>query len=249
MGLMKIARYGKVHEKHGLSGTVEFRTWSDMFRRCYEPKCAMYKWYGARGIKIADEWRWFTNFWQDMGLRPSKQHSIDRIDNDKDYAPGNCRWATRTEQAHNISTNINITHEGKTLCASEWARVTGLSLPTILLRYHEGLPAEQILASARQWKMITWEGETMPYRTWARRKGIPETTFVRRITNGWPLAMVMADPETAAEYQMKRFFQAHAKKAQASQKRAQLIAEHDIKVSRNRSYEAALEKHNETDLP
>lgn len=102
-----------------------------------------YKNYGGRGIRVCERWSSFRNFLDDMGKRPSAQHSIDRIDNNGNYEPGNCRWATRQEQNSNTRTTFRITHPetGETCSASEWSRRIGAkSTTTVADRIRNGWP-------------------------------------------------------------------------------------------------------------
>ena len=84
------------------SKTTEYRTWVAMKRRCYSPNSTGFKYWGGRGIHVCDQWlKSFEAFLSDMGKKPSPKHSLDRINNDGNYEPSNCRWATNTEQRNN----------------------------------------------------------------------------------------------------------------------------------------------------
>lgn len=98
--------------KHGMTGSAEYESWYDMRRRVFKKNRPNYRWYGAKGITICDEWLSFDTFYSDMGKRPEGT-SLDRIDNTKGYCKENCRWATSKQQSRNRSTNLHVTYNGK----------------------------------------------------------------------------------------------------------------------------------------
>lgn len=107
---------------HGASGTPEYATWLRIKDRCYNEKNPKYPRYGGRGIRVDEAWLGsFVQFLADMGPRPSEKHSIDRIDNDGNYEPANCRWATAKEQARNTSRNRRVSLGGATALLTDWA--------------------------------------------------------------------------------------------------------------------------------
>lgn len=115
-------------------------------QRCLNTNNPQYHNYGGRGIKICDRWKEsFINFYEDMGGRPSKKHSVDRIDNNGDYRPENCRWATQKEQCNNKRTSRKLKYNEKTLTASEWGFDLGIKPNTILYRIRRGWSIGQAL--------------------------------------------------------------------------------------------------------
>lgn len=91
----------ELNTKHGMKGTPTYKAWKSMLQRCRNPNDPHFPGYGGRGITVCERWQSFENFLVDMGERPGDDLSLDRIDNDGHYEPGNCRWATRTEQNRN----------------------------------------------------------------------------------------------------------------------------------------------------
>lgn len=98
----KLSAQAKViSTKHGKCGSQEYIAWQLLRQRCNNPKNPRYNRYGGRGISVCERWSRFENFYADMGDKPDPKLSIDRIDNDGNYEPGNCRWATASEQRRN----------------------------------------------------------------------------------------------------------------------------------------------------
>lgn len=138
-GCHKLNVVKSIHIKHGQSRngktTREYVAWQEMRKRCYKEDLPAYKDYGGRGITVCDRWRdSFENFFEDMGERPSSKHSLDRYpDNNGNYEPGNCRWATKEEQAANCRSNHWIELDGKKMILSDWAKYLDTT-PAVLCR-------------------------------------------------------------------------------------------------------------------
>lgn len=127
----------------------EYITWQSMIQRCFNPNNDNYHHYGGRGITICEKWRnSFENFITDMGPKPSDNHSIDRINNDGNYEPGNCRWATRIEQMNNTRHNVFITFNDISKQIEDWAIITGINSNTIATRLRLGWSIEQALTES-----------------------------------------------------------------------------------------------------
>jgi hypothetical protein len=134
---------------HGKTNTTEYEIWCGIKKRCLNPNYREFHLYGGRGIQICPHWKdSFTAFLGDMGPRPSLRHSIDRVDNNGNYEPGNCRWATPQEQSDNSSNPVFITWDGRTQNASAWAKEFGTASHTIVVRYTAGKPLDK---RVRRW--------------------------------------------------------------------------------------------------
>jgi len=119
-------RHGQAgYALNGRKASPEYKTWIGMVKRCLNEKSHRYKNYGGRGIKVCERWLLFDSFFEDMGVRPSPKHSIDRIDVNGNYEPVNCRWATVLEQAHNKTNSVFYEYDGKRQVLAEWARELG----------------------------------------------------------------------------------------------------------------------------
>lgn len=137
------AKSGRARRTHGYASVTnasnEHGIWCSMKARCRNKKSPAYKNYGGRGITVCDRWlNSFQFFIDDMGSRPSKNHSIERLDNDAGYSPENCVWTTWTEQCANRRPNIPITDNGRTMLISHWAKELKINSQTLERRYHAG---------------------------------------------------------------------------------------------------------------
>ena len=136
--------------KHGQAGSRLYHTYYHMRRRCFNPKDKEYHRYGQRGITVCDEWlgkNGFKNFYN-WAITHGYQEdlTIDRINNDGNYEPSNCRWATNQQQMNNVSYNVRLTHNNETHTIAEWSRILGLKQDTIQARIkYYGLSIEDAL--------------------------------------------------------------------------------------------------------
>lgn len=149
-GCYKAERIGNFARKHGQKQSRLYQIWSDIKKRCNNPNCKCYNRYGGRGIHVCPEWEnHFENFEQWANANGySDILTIDRIDNNADYTPQNCRWVNRKEQAKNRNTSIMITHNGKTQTLTDWCIELNMKYSTVYSRiYRDGWDIEEALTT------------------------------------------------------------------------------------------------------
>lgn len=146
-GCSRKARTRYSRTTHGMSGSVEYRIWSSMIDRCTNEKNQAFHRYGGRGIKVCDRWKSFVNFYADMGPRPPGMTLDRHPNNDGDYEPTNCRWATREQQNNNKGINVLLTWQGRTLTLSQWARESNLNVQTLYARIAAGWATARALTT------------------------------------------------------------------------------------------------------
>lgn len=119
--------------------------WGQMIKRCYDPLHHKFPRYGLRGIRVCERWIIYRHFLEDMGERPEGK-TLNRINNDGDYCPINCEWATPKQQARNTSQTKLVTYNGQTKSVSEWAELTGIKRRTLSKRLQSGWSAKNALS-------------------------------------------------------------------------------------------------------
>lgn len=121
------------------SQTPEYETWCNMKARCNRETYTQYHHYGGRGISVCKEWNEsFEKFLADMGPKPFSRAEIDRVDNDGDYTPSNCRWATRSKNMRNTRNTIYVTFDGETRQLNDWAELVKCSAMSLRSKYYAG---------------------------------------------------------------------------------------------------------------
>jgi hypothetical protein len=177
---------------HGMTGTPLYYVWRGIINRCTNPKVKSYSDYGGRGITVCDRWRDFQNFYDDMQESYERHKSanttttIDRIDNDGNYEPSNCRWATRLEQASNTTQVRMVTLGGETHAVAEWCRRLNLQDSVVYRRIKAGMSIEDALTKSRyKAHLISLNGMTLNVAQWTAKMGFKDTTIFDRLKYGW----------------------------------------------------------------
>lgn len=164
----------------------EYRTWLAIKSRCKNSSDRNYRRYGGRGITVDPAIdKSFAAFFAELGPKPTDRHSVDRIDNNKGYAPGNMRWAYRSQQQLNRSNNRLLSAHGKTQSIVEWSRELNLAQRTITGRLLRGKSIEDALQPSRLKKRIyTFDGKKQDLAKWCRELGLHYATVLHRINRG-----------------------------------------------------------------
>lgn len=130
----------------GKSNSITYKSWISAKQRCLNPNNHNYKNYGRRGIKMCERWiNSFVAFLEDMGERPSPNHTLDRIDNNGNYEQSNCRWATKREQSNNTRTNRLIKINDKEITVSEFSRKYGINISNVFYELKKGMNPKDII--------------------------------------------------------------------------------------------------------
>lgn len=179
-----------------------------MKSRCYIPTSSNFIHYGGRGIRMCDEWLSNYDAFCEWSLRNGYNNSlsIDRIDNDGNYEPDNCRWVTRVVQQRNTSRNIFLTMNGETKTYSEWCEQYGINLHTFYGRLREGWNEETALKTPSKGKRnldFEYNGVTKSIPQWAKEYGMGATTLKYRLFAGWPIEKALTTPVGSYQSQSK----------------------------------------------
>lgn len=181
---------GPLKHGHASGGRTspEYTAWMHMIQRCRNPNCKHFSYYGGRGITVCERWRNFENFFRDMGPRPTAKHTLERVDNNGNYTPENCVWATRQQQQQNIRSNQWIEWRGQRRVVAEWARIVGIQANVLGLRFKNGWTPERALTTPiKQSGQIQWNGENKSVIEWAREYGLTDSTLRNRLQRGWSM--------------------------------------------------------------
>lgn len=178
-----------------MSRTPTYNSWKGLKARCLNPKEPQFKQYGGRGIQVCERWQHsFENFLEDMGVRPEGT-SIERRNNDGNYEPSNCYWATLKQQANNTRRTVYLEYNGKRLSATQWAEHLGMTDSAILRRIKAGWPIERILTPKNfVEKPVLYEGQMISVAEISRRCGKNQYVIYGRLKRGWTIERATTQP-------------------------------------------------------
>lgn len=188
------SRHKVTHDK---TYTREYMMWEAIKERCYNKNVEGFHLYGGRGIKMCDRWlNSIENFINDIGKRPTKYHTFDRIDVNGDYCPENFRWATPKEQANNRRNNRLIKYNNEELTVTQWAEKIGTNSQNLFKKIDDGWSIEEILTRKyiKRNKLWEYKGEKRTLKEWCNRLQLRFGTIRNRLYNGWSIEMAFETP-------------------------------------------------------
>jgi hypothetical protein len=190
---------------HGLSKTPTYVSWKNMKTRCTNTNTPKFYNYGGRGVSYDPKWETFEGFYQDMGDRPSLNHSLDRVDPNGHYTKNNCRWATVGEQNLNKRDNVRHSFGGESKTLVEWAESLGVPAKRLYNRYANGWDIERVLTTPIK-KInhmgnceIKYRGNVYTKVQLAELFGISAACLTKRLQLGWSMERIANTP-TMANY-------------------------------------------------
>lgn len=162
-------RFGQINGsyKHGLRQTSFYSVWRNIKRRCLKIKDKQYKDYGGRGIKICDKWLDFRSFQNDMFPTYRKGLQINRINNNGNYEPSNCKWVTQKENCNNKNNNHLIEFNRQKLNLTQWSEKTGISFSALMYRIKAKWSVDKMLSTLSNDGKWEYKGERKTLREWA----------------------------------------------------------------------------------
>ena len=172
---------------------------SSMIQRCENPKRQQYSRYGGRGIKVCEEWHNYEIF-RKWALENGYRHplKLDRIDNNGNYEPSNCRWISKKEQMNNRSSNTKYTYDGETHTLSEWADIYKINKETFYTRWSNGKRGTELFAPAKikmkNREPIEYNGKTQTIRQWSEEYNINYSTLIKRLDSGMDISTALTKP-------------------------------------------------------
>ena len=183
-----------LYDKHGMTNSPEYKHWFAIKHRCKHKD-----YYVKKGITVCPEWiNSFSQFYADMGDKPSPNHTIDRINNDLGYSPTNCRWATQEEQQNNKTNNRNLTYNGITQTLAQWAREYDFIPEVLSARLQKGMTIEEALNTPKKHSKLsethTMNGITKTIKEWLIEYNRPRPTFHHRVNSGMTITDAIITP-------------------------------------------------------
>ena len=192
-----------------LSSIPEYRVWNAMIQRCCNARSQAYVYYGKRGISVCTRWQdSFYNFLADMGPRPGRRMELDRYpDNDGNYEPTNCRWATKSQNRLNTRRSRLIEFDGRKQNLQEWSRELGIARETIYFRLSKGWLVERALfqpvsptrsnpgrRDTKRVRKIAFHGKSQSICEWATQTGLRDSVIGQRLRAGWLVKKTLTTP-------------------------------------------------------